>query len=708
MMPEKKHITVEGKNCWVRARSGKASFLVDAQAYFSAFVSAVEQAEHSIFILGWDIDSRLRLKPESEGIGQAETLGKFLNTAVQKKRDLHIYILIWDFSMIYLFERELVPIFKLDWRNHSRIHFRFDNTHPSAASHHQKIVVVDDAVAFSGGLDLTARRWDTPEHRVEDPRRVDPWGAPYHPFHDVQIAVDGETAAALGRLARERWRRATGQTIASPPQHHRAGGYRAWPEGLNPDVHDVTVAISRTDLDGRKHVKEIAELFFDMIGKVESRIYIENQYLTSGDIGNALALRLQEKSGPEMVLVLPRQCSDWLEQSTMGAYRSLILRDLKSADLHDRLRIYCPSRPRIEIHSKVFIGDDEFVRIGSANLSNRSLSLDTECDLTIEAGGETRIKEAIAAFRRRLLGEHLETAPAEVAAAEEREASLIGAVEAIRKKTGSLELLEEMESESETPLCDITLCDPERPVDADRVVEYMLPEDIQEPARGRIMSMIALLAALGALAAAWHWTPLKDWVEPEIISAMLAPFRYNLFAPALVLLAYAVFGTFVPITLMVITTVLIFDPVPSFFYSLSGCITSALVSYGIGYLLGRDMVRRLAGPKINRVSRHVIRHGFLAITFLRMAAVAPFTVINVIAGATRIRLKDYVLGTLAGMTPGLIAFTVFGDRLGAAIRHPDLRSLSILVLIVLLFLLASTWFTRKFGSPVPARLKVNR
>src|SRR6185437_9244660 len=120
-------------------------------------------------------------------------------------RGLRGCILSWDFAMLYAFEREWLPVYKLDWRTHRRLHFRLDGRHPPGASHHQKVVVIDDAVAFVGGFDLAHRRWDMPAHRANEPRRVDPYGATYAPFHDVQLAVDAEAARALGDLARERW-----------------------------------------------------------------------------------------------------------------------------------------------------------------------------------------------------------------------------------------------------------------------------------------------------------------------------------------------------------------------------------------------------------------------------------------------------------------------------------------------------------------------
>src|SRR5205823_4901455 len=108
---------------------------------------------------------------------------------------------------------EPFPSLKLGWNTPSRVHFRLDNMLPVGASHHQKIIVVDDALAFSGGLDLTIRRWDTSRHAVNDPNRCDPAGQSYRPFHDVQMMVDGDAARVLAELARERWGRVADERV---------------------------------------------------------------------------------------------------------------------------------------------------------------------------------------------------------------------------------------------------------------------------------------------------------------------------------------------------------------------------------------------------------------------------------------------------------------------------------------------------------------
>ena len=129
-----------------------------------------------------------------------------------------MHLLAWDFAVLYALEREPFPSLKLGWNTPSRIRFRLDNALPVGASHHQKIIVVDDAVAFSGGLDLTIRRWDTCQHDIDNPHRCDPAGQPYRPFHDVQMVVDGAAARALADIAHERWDARTGERIAMTRQ----------------------------------------------------------------------------------------------------------------------------------------------------------------------------------------------------------------------------------------------------------------------------------------------------------------------------------------------------------------------------------------------------------------------------------------------------------------------------------------------------------
>jgi len=598
-MTEQRTLT-EGRNCWRITRARRAAFLIDGAAYFDAFAAAAEQAEESIFIVGWDVDSRVRLMPDTEQGALPAELGRFLNALVSRRRRLQIYILSWDFAMVFALEREPLPMLKLGWWTHRRVHFHLDGQHPVWASHHQKIVVVDDAIAFVGGMDLAIKRWDTPEHNADDRRRVDPSGQPYPPMQDVQMAVDGEAAAALGELVRERWRRSTGRHIGTI---HRPGS-DPWPCFLSPDLQNVAVGIARTQpaYNGNPEIREVEALYLDAIAAARRSIYIEAQYFTSTAIAEALEKRLTEPGGPEVLLILPRDGAGWLEQNTMTVLRARLLRRLRAADRFVRLRVYYPTVLKlgdgcINVHSKILVVDDTLVRVGSSNLSNRSMGLDTECDLAIEAAGDARIGGAIAHFRDRLLGEHLGVASEWVAARVAARQSLIAAVESLNGSERRLELLDpKVTPWHDRLLPDGKLLDPECPLAPERLIEPYIPQDNRRLGGRRLMRSTIFLVVLVALAAAWRWTPLGSWLDVAMLVEGARPLRDHPFTPLLVIGAYAMGGLVVaPITGLIIATAMAFGPLLGIAYSLLGCLVSAAITYGIGSLLGRETMRRFAG-----------------------------------------------------------------------------------------------------------------
>jgi phosphatidylserine/phosphatidylglycerophosphate/cardiolipin synthase-like enzyme len=153
-------------------------------------------------ILGWDFDPGIRLDPSDP----ATELRRLLSELVERRPDLSVHLLIWDVSLVFGPSRTLEQAFD-DWQAHPRIHFRLDGQHPFVAAHHEKIVCIDDALAFVGGIDLTIKRWDTPAHDPRDPRRVDAHDGRYDPVHDLQMAIDGKAAQAAAELARALGRR---------------------------------------------------------------------------------------------------------------------------------------------------------------------------------------------------------------------------------------------------------------------------------------------------------------------------------------------------------------------------------------------------------------------------------------------------------------------------------------------------------------------
>lgn len=694
-------ILLPGNSCWRIEHADRVSFLVDGENYFHAFREAAKRAQRSILIAGWDVDSRFALEREDVGDGLPVKLGAFLNALLRRRRRLHIHVLNWDYPLIYAPDREWLPVYVPDWSGHRRLRFRMDSSHPSGASHHQKIVVIDDQVAFSGGLDFALGRWDTNAHLPDDERRRDTGGAILQPYHDMQMMVSGPAAAALGELVRERWRTATGRRLRAP---RIRGQHDVWPSDVKVDLAHVPIGISRTypRYGEQPEIREVERLTLGAIAAAQKSIYIENQYFTSDVVGDALVERLRERDGPEVIAVLPEKTTGWLSQITMDVLRERLLKRLFAADRFGKLRAYCPRVPGlgtecINVHAKLLIVDEDFLCIGSANLNNRSMALDTECNLSIEANGEPRIREAIADFRGKLLAEHLGVEPDAVVAAVAREASLIQAVESLRSEEGrrlvNYEFRVSPEMDAAIPESSIT--DPEGPIDANHVAKSLVCEEDAPPAKRSLLTLAALVLAAVLLTAAWRWTPLSEWINVQEIIDTLRSLRGTWTAPLVVLAIYVLAGLVVfPITVLMVATGVTFGALQGFLYALIGAVTSALVTYLIGQRYGQRVIRNLPGRWASRVRQRLARQGLLAVITLRVVPVAPFTIVNLIAGASRIRLRDFAWGTLIGMAPGALALTVFSDGVVSAISAPEPKHFAILVALALAIGLGAWWLKR--------------
>ncbi|WP_166041914.1 phospholipase D-like domain-containing protein [Sphingosinicella sp. YJ22] len=423
-----------GRNCWRIARADKAALIVDAADYFAVVRQAMMTAEKRIMLIGWDFDARVRIGPRRNPTGAPSTIGRFVLWLNNHRPDLNVYLLRWDFGAFKALFRGTTPITVARWALHKRIHVKLDAAHPWGASHHQKIVVIDDCLAFCGGIDITSERWDTRAHLDNDPRRVKPHGNPAIPWHDATLALSGPAAQALDELARERWRCAGGGELE--PINRCA---QLWPQGLEPQFENVDVAIARTrpNFGDVEAVHEIEELYLDMIARAKRFVYIEGQYFASGRVAEAITRRLTEEDGPEFVVVSPESAHGRLEQVAMDTARSRLFEAVKQYDRHNRFRVYTPCTERgmaIYVHAKIMVVDDIMLRVGSSNLNNRSMRLDTECDVVLDATlpGQAHIAATIRAIRDDLAAEHLDVTPDEFARMFDATESLIEAVEQLR------------------------------------------------------------------------------------------------------------------------------------------------------------------------------------------------------------------------------------------------------------------------------------
>jgi phospholipase D1/2 len=677
-----------GRNAWRVAHADRAALLIDGAAFFAAVRSALKQAQRSVFIVGWDLDSRTALTGE-EGARDdwPETLRAFLTRLVEERPELTVYLLAWDYAVLYALEREPFPSLKLGWNTPPRVRFRLDNVLPVGASHHQKIIVVDDALAFSGGLDLTIRRWDTSRHDFDDPHRVDPSGKPYRPFHDVQMVVDGAAAQALGELARQRWARATGEASTIAPQG------APWPD-LLPDFTDVDVAIARTlPADGeQQEVREVEALFHDMIGTAERAIYIENQYLTCTAAAQALCRRLHERPELEVLIVAPHTPDTWLESHTMRNGRIRFRRIIEDAGFGTRVRLLYPEVRRgsdtthTMVHSKVMIVDDRLLRVGSANLNNRSMGTDTECDLTIEARSEPD-RAAIRNARARLLADHCGVSVAEAAQAIEA-TSLFAAAGSLSGRGHALRQIEDGEpDQGEFAEYVESIADPERPLEGAKVLAPLIGDP--PPPRPSLiwLKLAGVVLAFVALAIAWQFPPLSTLARPETIGPMLRSLAAEPWAPLLVLGVYVVGGLIAfPVLLLIAATAAAFGPATGLAYAAAGSLLSATVTYAIGVAIGRDALRAVIGPRLKRVQRRIVRGGVLTIAAIRLVPIAPFTVVNLVAGASEIRFSAFFAGTILGMAPGLIVMSALGHQIMRIISGPSAADIALLAAVVAVWL----------------------
>jgi phosphatidylserine/phosphatidylglycerophosphate/cardiolipin synthase-like enzyme len=504
-----------GRNCWRVDRADRFLCIQDAADYFRLVRRALLEARDTVFVLGWDILASVDLDPQAAGGAAPTRLDELLAFIARRRPRLRCYLLIWDYGAIYTLERDPFSRWRLGWRMPRHVRFAYDDRHAVGGCHHQKIVVVDDQLAFCGGIDLTGHRWDTSAHRVVEAARVTPMGDAYEPYHEVQAMVSGPVARTLGLLARDRWR-ALGESPLPLPGWR---GRDLWPSDVDADLEDVHVAIARTmpGTDVEPPIRECEALFEDSIARARRSIYIESQYFTNERIADALAARLRERNGPEVIVVAPRECQGWLERNTMGAFRDGVCRQLIAADTHRRLRLVYPAASRAQrvptfVHSKVMIVDDALLRIGSANISRRSMAVDSECDLALDAGGDARVGAGIRTIRARLLAEHLGRADDDVARDIARAGSLRAVIDANASADRTLVRIELPASETPLPEAIRAAADPDEP---------LLPGASTLSARAQSamwVTLVPALLALAGVAALWRAALLHPSMSNEVMS----------------------------------------------------------------------------------------------------------------------------------------------------------------------------------------------
>lgn len=404
----------------------ESALLIDGRDYYRAFYTAALGARKSILLLGWQFDSDVQLLrgedlPEGAAPEDVQLLA-FIDRLCRERPELEARVLAWDHSVVFALEREILQKLYFDAITCERFQFRWDDTVPLGGSHHQKVAIIDGRIAFFGSQDIAQSRWDDSAHRVDNEFRI-ARGDPHQPYHEVQVALTGAPVSSLVDLFVARWLGATGEALDR--EQLVDPGDEAMPGLEFPITMPIPAArmgLSRTipHAPGRFAVHEVSALYVRAIESAEKLIYLETQYLTSCAVRDALLGRMRDRtrSKLDIVFVLPHEPEHLKERMTVGVSQASLLRTLvREASAHGhRLGIYdvvaghdADGAPiYVYIHSKLMIVDDRFFIVGSANLTNRSMTIDSEIVAAYEAApGDRALINAIRRIRVRLLLEHV-------------------------------------------------------------------------------------------------------------------------------------------------------------------------------------------------------------------------------------------------------------------------------------------------------------
>ena len=666
-------ILIPDDTVWRRCRADRVAVLNDAAEYFAALRAALLLAEREVFIIGWDIHSQTHLVGPTgvAGDGLPPMLGAFLKALIQQRPKLVINILDWDFAALYAAEREWNSTDKFTSGTGGRIRFCFDASLPLGSAQHQKIVVIDDLLAFVGGLDLTVRRWDTSEHAAHNPLRVDHEGKPYAPFHDVQCMVDGEAARALAEIARARWAAAG----CAPTQIPLNSGNR-WPVSVAVNGRDITAGIARTEVEtpDRPGITEVARLFEASIATANRLIYIENQFTSANEIASALARRMASVPSLQVLIVAPRAHSSWFESQAMQGGRRSFLAPFVAAGVTDRLRILYPtSQPpesdatSIMVHSKLMTVDDSFLRIGSANLNNRSLGADSECDVAFEATCEEH-ETFVRSVRHRLIGHFLGIEAREVA---DNEEDLLGFIDR-HGSSGARKKLVPIEEEniSMRAMTEFVqpIADPRRPLDLQRTARRMWTPRT-------MIAVVGIVLSLAGLTLAWQHTPLQAFTDVGYVTDVISQSTRSTFAPLIAIAAFVLGGLVVfPVLVLIAATAAALGPWVGFASAFAGVLLSSALLFMIGRFMGHKRLQSLLGKRALRIQSRIVGKGVVAVALIRMVPIAPFSLVNVLAGASQLTLRDFLIGTILGMAPGIATMAALGAQIADFARNASWSS----------------------------------
>lgn len=688
-----------GHNCRVTAHARHMRVLVDYANYYEALHSSILKARKSIFVLGWDIDSRIELKRGSDvdRSGEPVTFYDVICKCARDNPGLQIYLNKWDYSFFFMKQRE--PLWDRKWAqcDLANIYHCLDGMVPLGACHHQKIVVIDDEVAFWGGMDVAQGRWDKRQHHPKNHHRADPGGLPnpdtlhrFGPYHDIQAVLSGPAVAAFAQQVRERWALACDiPTLAYQAPASEDALPASWPDGFAPQFENARIAIARTvpPMKGQKQVQEIKHMLLDEIAQAKSFIYMENQYVACMDIARALNRALRDNPDLRVLIVSCDHPQGIMEAKVMWAKRVIFRDTISQGGVADRVAMVNPissendiTKP-VHIHSKLTIIDDRYLHIGSANICDRSMGMDTEWDVSL-AGDNDALRAQIRAVRDDLIREHCGREIADIQ-------SIIADGQSVQTflqdVPTSRQHFRELDDEEYRQQRFLKLAqfvgDPKKPIIP---TDWTIRFHRGPQRRGFIQAawrITAVAAVFAVLALVWQFTPLSQYANAEAAATMFGRMGDSPTALAWGIGLYTLGGVlFFPITVMTAASVVAFGPIKGVIVGFAGALASGVIGYGVGRAVTIARLKKFFGGKTDKVMKKIEGSGVIGVAAIRSVPIAPYPLANMVFGASGISLAAFVIGTFLGLLPGKVALALAGDSLVDVVKQPSAENIAYVVL----------------------------
>ncbi|MFP4510790.1 MAG: VTT domain-containing protein [Spirochaetaceae bacterium] len=671
-----------------RIPENQIRFLTTSADYFDALAASLPLARRSILIVGWSLDDRIVLN-RVQG-GEEKRLGDLLLEQARTRPELTIQLRIWDAPPVFTADQHISDEFSAAVEHTPNIDLKFLPSASAFAARHEKYVVLDTAIAFLGGIDLTHSRWDTRSHTADREELHNPNGRRYVPYHDVQMAVSGPLVRALLEVARD------DGLIDDPPQDLQPW----WPEGLDTDARNAEMSIARTRLypdTSRPSVNEIRTAYLDMIEAAQTRIYIENQYFSSDVITDAVIRRIQAADAPEVIIIMSRELPDTLGRVTMGANNSLQLSRLLDEDTNNKVAFFSrvaqddPSTT-VKVHSKLMIVDGRYLTIGSANISKRSFGMDSELNVLLDAKN-TDTPQCVSDLEVELICQHTGLDPedwrkrvqqhagswrAALASRASEWSGLMNGAQAIDPARLPAELVEKL--------------DMGKPPQAESALQGLVQTGLKS-ILSRLRQAALVVLAIGIVSGI---AVLLARIDVDI-DATLESVR-NIYRDRRILGIILTIGSywlsmsvFVSILVPVIFFAAVYGPPLGILFSIIGLFSGAFVYYRIGLLIyDADWIDRFKAVRAaKRQLERVKPYGVWAVALSRMIPSGPFAVVNFVTGLLGFTFTQFFVGSLIGLLPGIVAFSVFGDIVRKVFSDPSWVNIGLLAAFIVAYFVAA-------------------